>query len=116
MAITIRLVVHYGQQDDAITTNNQVISLHDIQEAVYSLRQIPFMWKLRYENDSFVFILQYINKINRNSIQKELSTMLGINVSIELQDIIPIETLTEKPAFGKFSYVEKIERTLVATH
>lgn len=100
------ILVHYGRKDDAITINTKEIKLYDIQEAVYSLSQVPFMWKMRIENGSIVFISQYLIEIDSKSIQKELSTLLGVNVSIELQDIIPIETLTEKPAFGKYSYIE----------
>lgn len=100
------ILVHYGRKDDAITINTKEIKLYDIQEAVYSLSQVPFMWKMRIENGSIVFISQYLIEIDSKLIQKELSTLLGVNVSIELQDIIPIETLTEKPAFGKYSYIE----------
>ncbi|WP_102693613.1 phenylacetate--CoA ligase family protein [Rummeliibacillus pycnus] len=110
------IVVHYGRQDDAITINNRVISLYEIQEAVYALSLVPFMWNLRYEHESIVFILQYLNTINCGPIQKELSDLLGMDVSIELQDIIPIETLTEKPAFGKYSYVKKFEDAELVTH
>lgn len=110
------ILVHYGRKDDTITINTKEIKLYDIQEAIYSLSQVPFMWKMTIKDDSIVFVLQYLNDINRNSIQTELSTLLGIIVSVELQDIIPIATLTEKPAFGKYSYVEKSDPKLCAAH
>lgn len=110
------IVVHYGRQDDAIVVNDQVISLHEIQEAVYSLSHVPFMWKLQVKNETIVFILQFVAEVDIDSIQKELSDLLGIHVSIESQDIIPLETLTEKPAFGKYSYVEKIDEDILVKH
>ncbi|WP_428911916.1 phenylacetate--CoA ligase family protein [Niallia sp. Krafla_26] len=101
------IVIHYGRKDDAMVFEGKTINFLQVQEAVYSLSHVPFMWKIRSEGDHLVFILQFVNEINIDSIQSELSSKLGISTSVELQDIIPIETLTQKPAFGKYAYIEK---------
>lgn len=102
------ILVHYGRHDDAITINNREISLLEIQEAVYTLSKVPFMWKLKVAHHNVVFVLQFIDKVDVKSIKNELSAKLGIDISVELEDIIPLDTLTQKPQFGKYAYVEKV--------
>lgn len=101
------ILVHYGRKDDSTVVEGKTIRLLDVQEAVYSLSDVPFMWRLVYEDDQAVFKLQYINEINKDAVQKELSDLLGINLSVELQEIIPLDTLTQMPPFGKSAYIEK---------
>lgn len=103
------ILVHYGRKDDSIVVEGKTIRLLDVQEAVYSLSDVPFMWKLKYEDEKVTFILQYVNEttIDLDSIQRQLSTKLGIHTSVELQELLPIETLTQMPPFGKSAYIEK---------
>jgi phenylacetate-CoA ligase len=37
----------------------------------------------------------------------ELSEKLGFEIDIQQTEIIPLEKLTEKPAYGKYAYIER---------
>lgn len=59
------------------------------------------------------FVFQYTNDFNQlqmsNTID-ELSKKVGCTVDIEFKDIIPLESLISKPAYGKYSHIETIKR------
>lgn len=104
------ILVHYGRQSDSVMVNGKTFSFYDIQEAVYSLTEgAPFQWKLQQLNNREIkFILQYPFTVNTESIASELSTVFGTEVSVELGELFPLGSHTQKPVHNKTAYIEKI--------
>ena len=102
------LLIHYGRRNDSVTVNNKVFSFYDIQEAVYSLSEIPFMWEIIQLNDSLNFSMQFTKDINLNDISEQLSVAFGTPVSVELNELVPIESLIEHPPLSKSTYIRKM--------
>ena len=104
------ILIHFGRQSDSITVKGKTFSFYDIQEAVYSLTEgAPFQWKLQQLNNREIkFILQYTHTVDTSSIASELSSVFGTEVSVELGELFPIESYTQKPVHNKSAYIEKI--------
>ena len=108
------VLLHYGRQDDVITVDQRTYSLYDIQEIIYSLSAVPFMWKLQLKGEDLHFCLQFEEPIDLGKIQQELSIVFEKQVTVEAMEILPIDTLIpSKKGSGKFSYIEKVETVQV---
>ncbi|WP_018664956.1 phenylacetate--CoA ligase family protein [Heyndrickxia acidiproducens] len=100
------IMIHYGRNDDVVHYGNEIKSFYDFQEAIYSLSSVPFMWKAKIEQEKITLRLQYVQAIKSESIKAELISRLGIPVSVEFHDIIPLAKLVEVPAYSKYAYIE----------
>ena len=102
------ILIHYGRQSDSVIVEDKKFSFYDIQEAIYSLQEIPFQWKLQQTNQDIKFIMQYTTKVDTNHIATQLSNFFCINVSVELEELFPIESFTKNPPHNKTAYIEKL--------
>ena len=111
---SLPVLLHYGRQDDVITVEQRTYSLYDIQEIIYTLSTVPFMWKLQLKGEDLHFCLQYKESIDLATIQQELTIAFETQVTVEAMEILPIDTLIPSlKGAGKFSYIEKIETVQV---
>ncbi|MGG1691662.1 AMP-binding protein [Heyndrickxia ginsengihumi] len=104
------IMVHYGRKEDLIDYKGKSITFYELQEAVYSLRNIPFMWKVKQTTDEVQFLCQFTEpaaETTMTSIQRELSEQLEIDIAVFQTDIISLDSLVAKPAYGKYAYIEK---------
>lgn len=103
------VIVHHGRKDSTIAWGNEERTFYEIQEAVYSLSSIPFMWKVRASREKIVFAFQYVlaDPPSINVMKKELILKLGIPVELEYKEIIPLPSLTEIPAYSKYVHIER---------
>jgi phenylacetate-CoA ligase len=104
------IMIHYGRKEDVIEYQNKSVSFYELQEAVYTLSKVPFMWKMKISNDRVQFLCQYIEPLKETiifNIKRELSEKLGFEMDIQQTEIIPLEKLIEKPAYGKYAYIER---------
>jgi phenylacetate-CoA ligase len=104
------IMIHYGRKEDVIEYQNKSVSFYELQEAVYTLSKVPFMWKMKISSDRVQFLCQFIEPAGEaiiSTIKHELSEKLGFVIDIQQAEIIPLEKLTEKPAYGKYAYIER---------
>jgi phenylacetate-CoA ligase len=104
------IMIHYGRKEDVIEYQNKSVSFYELQEAVYTFSKVPFMWKMKISNDRVQFLCQYIEPLKETiifNIKRELSEKLGFEMDIQQTEIIPLEKLIEKPAYGKYAYIER---------
>ncbi|MDF2855423.1 MAG: phenylacetate--CoA ligase family protein [Neobacillus sp.] len=52
-------VRHYGRAKDCLTIGDKTIGLYELQEAIYSLDQVPIAWKVRETEDGMNIVMQY---------------------------------------------------------
>ncbi|MEK9199688.1 phenylacetate--CoA ligase family protein [Ureibacillus sp. FSL E2-3493] len=102
------VLIHYGREIESITVHGNTFSFYDIQEAIYTLNEIPFQWQLQQIDQTVTFFLQYTKIVDVSSISKELSDKLGLEVLVELSELYPIENYIQKPKHTKTTYIEKI--------
>lgn len=102
------VLIHYGREIESITVNGKTFNFYDIQEAIYTLEEIPFQWQLQQIDQTVTFFLQYTKIVDVTSISNELSNKLGFEVLVELSELYPIEHYIQKPKHTKTSYIEKI--------
>ena len=101
------IMIHHGREDSMIVWKNEMRSFYELQEAVYSLSTVPFMWKVKANQEKIVFIFQYVrDHPSIANIKKELILKLGIPLELEYVEIIPLSTLTEVPAYSKYVHIE----------
>lgn len=101
------IMIHHGRKDSMIVWKNEMRSFYELQEAVYSLSTVPFMWKVKANQEKIVFIFQYVrDHPSIANIKKELILKLGIPLELEYVEIIPLSTLTEVPAYSKYVHIE----------
>ncbi|MED1420385.1 phenylacetate--CoA ligase family protein [Bacillus smithii] len=104
------IMIHYGRKEDVIEYQNKSVNFYELQEAVYTLSRVPFMWKMKTSRNRVQFLCQFIEPIGEailSAIQHELCEKLGFEVDIQLTEIIPLKKLTDKPAYGKYAYIER---------
>ncbi|XJZ26924.1 phenylacetate--CoA ligase family protein [Bacillota bacterium Lsc_1132] len=108
------IMIHYGRKEDIVHLPNKEVTFYDLQEAVYSLENIPFMWKVKVFQEHVQFIFQYTDKVkpSKKIIEEEISRKLGFDVEVLLSDIFPLQKLTEKPAYGKYAHIERETKEL----
>ena len=104
------IMIHHGRKDSMVTWGNEERSFYELQEVVYSLSTVPFMWKVKVGKDEIVFVFQYTQEEypSISHIKNELISKLGIPVELECNEIIPLTTLTEIPAYSKYVHIEKL--------
>lgn len=110
------IMLHYGRKEDVIQYQNKSITFYEVQEAVYTLHKVPFMWKIRVSSDRVQFLCQFIEPVDETAISNikyELTEKLGIDIDVQQTVIIPLEKLTEKPAYAKYAYIESEREVLV---
>jgi phenylacetate-CoA ligase len=103
-------MIHYGRKEDVIECQNKSVSFYELQEAVYTLGKVPFMWKMKISSDRVKFLCQFIEpagETNISTIKHELSEKLGFEIDSQQAEIIPLERLTEKPDYRKYAYIER---------
>jgi phenylacetate-CoA ligase len=102
------VMIHYGRKDDMVAVGKEMVSFYELQEAVYSLNTVPFMWKVKTVKDKIVFIFQYVHDLTSSfkDIKDELTFKLGFPIELELNEIIPLTQLTEIPAYSKYAHIE----------
>lgn len=103
------IMIHYGRKEDVIEYQNKSVNFYELQEAVYTLHEVPFMWKIKTSINRVQFLCQFIEPVGTAilaAIQRELSEKLGFDIEIQQTDIIPIDKLMDKPAYGKYAYIE----------
>lgn len=103
------IMIHYGRKEDVIHLQNKEITFYDLQETVYSLTNIPFMWKVKILDQNVQFIFQYTDQEmpSAKDLKSEISSKLGFEAEVVLTDIFPLEVLTGKPAYGKYAHIER---------
>jgi phenylacetate-CoA ligase len=102
------VMIHYGRKDDMVIFNSLKLSFYELQEVVYSLSTVPFMWKVKADYNKILFIFQYVqdHSLSFTDIKEELKFKLGIPVQLEFNEIIPLTQLTEIPAYSKYAHIE----------
>lgn len=107
------VLMHYGREEDVFTVNGDELNLYDVQEIMYSLSAIPFMWKIQQKGTAINVLLQYEEDVDLAVIQQQLNAAFQKEVTIEEAVLLPIDSLIPTRSFGKPSYIEKLEETLV---
>ncbi|MGG5251998.1 phenylacetate--CoA ligase family protein [Neobacillus sp. SM06] len=104
------IMIHYGRKEDLIRMpNDREITFYDLQEVVYSLKNVPFMWKVKVLTDHVQFMFQYTTRMkpSRKTLEEEISTKLGLAVEVVFTEIFSLQKLTEKPAYAKYAHIER---------
>lgn len=104
------VLIHYGRDEDCVRS----WTFYDIQEAVYALSSVPFMWKVNVLEDRVIFIFQYTEESpDLAHIEAELAYLLGVDVEVEYADIIPLHELVNVPKYSKYTHIEHVKRSTV---
>lgn len=66
------------------------------------------MWKVKVFTEHVQFIFQYTTrtKPSRKSLEDEILTKLGLAAEVVFTDIFPLQKLTEKPSYAKYTHIE----------
>lgn len=106
------VLIHYGRDDDLIKINNKQFTFADVQNLIYSMSIIPFLWRIHIYKDNLVFEYQLSQRhstsnFNAEDISSYLSDKLEVPVICKPVEIITNENLINKPSYSKFSYMIK---------
>lgn len=106
------ILIHYGRDDDLINIDGTEFTFADVQNLVYSMPTIPFLWRIHTYKDNLVFEYQLSKKhenvnFTEEDFSKYLSDKLQIPVVSKCVQLITNESLTTKPSYSKFSYMVK---------
>lgn len=106
------VLIHYGRDDDLIKINNKQFTFADVQNLIYSMPTVPFLWQIHIYKDNLVFEYQLSQKhstlnFTQEDISNYLSDKLEVPVISKPVEIITNENLINKPSYSKFSYMIK---------
>lgn len=103
------IMIHYGRNNDLVVFKNEVRSFYELQEVVYSLSSVPFMWKVKMSQNKIDFIFQYAEEEPPSifEIKEELIFKLGFSIELKYEEIIPLSKLIEVPAYSKYVHIER---------
>ncbi|NSN97711.1 hypothetical protein HRE32_12975 [Enterococcus faecalis] len=75
-----KLIRARGRISDVIKLSNKEIDMFEIQEAIYSLNDVPFFWEVHVENENVEKRMEYnIDKIiNKSELERELKDKLEL--------------------------------------
>ncbi|MCO7175986.1 phenylacetate--CoA ligase family protein [Sporolactobacillus kofuensis] len=104
------ILIHYGRDENTINCHGALWTFYELQELIYSLDQIPLLWKVKQEGDAITFILQYTpdQEVSSESIKNEIYKRSDLDADVLIEAIIPIEKLVGKPAYSKYVHVERV--------
>ncbi|WCK57329.1 AMP-binding protein (plasmid) [Aneurinibacillus sp. Ricciae_BoGa-3] len=104
------ILIHYGRSEDRISYHHKTFDMYTLQEAVYSLSEVPMLWKFHsYCGKRIAFEYQpYDGRDYSKQMEQELNNLLGIPIMASLAEFISDETLTVKPNNTlKFKLIDK---------
>ncbi|MBC2581753.1 phenylacetate--CoA ligase family protein [Clostridium sp. DJ247] len=111
------ILIHYGREDDLIRIKDKQFTFEDVQTSIYSMPTVPFLWRINVYEDCLLFEYQLSKKssdlnFTEKDISEYLSGKLGVTVVAKYTELIAEESLINKPAYAKFSYMVKHENSL----
>ncbi|RLQ96229.1 phenylacetate--CoA ligase family protein [Falsibacillus albus] len=108
---TESFLTHLGRKDDQVSIQGKNFTMYDLQEAVYSLLVVPFLWKMHVYDDHLLFEYQindtFVEEYMNSTFEKFLSSKLGVPVKAACNELMDKQSLTTKPAYAKYQYLEK---------
>lgn len=75
------LIQARGRTDDLIELDEKKIDMYEVQEAIYSLNEVPFLWEVHVEDENIEIRMEYnLDKsIDRSEVELELKNRLGLS-------------------------------------
>lgn len=106
------ILIHYGRDDDLININGTEFTFQYIQDLVYSMPIVPFLWRIHIYNDNLVFEYQLSQKhsssnFNEKEINEYLSKKLNTTITSKAVQLVSDDSLVNKPSYAKYSYIIK---------
>lgn len=106
------ILIHYGRDDNVLNIKGMEFTLADIQDIVYSMPIVPFIWKIHVYDDNLIFEYQLSRKHSslnfaKEDIDKYLYDKLRVPVYSKPCQLITDDDLTSKPIFSKFGHIVK---------
>lgn len=111
------ILIHYGRDDSLIHIKDKHFTFEDVQSLIYSMPLVPFLWRIHIYENCIVFEYQASKKrsnlsFTENDISKYLSDRLTVAVVAKQVELIPKDSLINKPGYSKFSYMIKHKNNL----
>ncbi|KAB8136766.1 phenylacetate--CoA ligase family protein [Gracilibacillus oryzae] len=103
------ILTHYGRAKDRIAFGGRVIDAKEIQEAVYSLSEVPDAWQVLEQEERLHFLLDSHNAGNwsENIVTYQLSSKLPVPVSVEFTSLLDRKELVSNIPSVKPVYIKK---------
>jgi len=102
---------HYGRTKDCLTIGDNTIGLYELQEAIYSLDQVPIAWKVRETEGGINVVMQFTEPLllSKGVIQEHLiKNNLPGTITLSLDEtLFDAYMLLNKEISRKPVYIEK---------
>jgi phenylacetate-CoA ligase len=103
------VLIHYGRNEDAVSISGRKFTTYDMQEIVYSLPEVPLMWRLHVKSDQLEFEYQPFdtngNPGNKTELERILSEQFGMPVKSYISEIVPESEMMKQGEAYKFQHV-----------